>query len=310
MQTEEDQVRREAALYTLYSLQLWSVKHPNPNTKSWNALWRAIADHLLSDCTYDQPSNRRRNPAPQYVEALENRLQRAEALLKTVLPDADLSDPNMNIGVPQRMHSSIKQELQPTQSGQVRPWVPLEKPQQGSDGERESMLESMVANTGLLDLDDEGNWDFHGHSSGRAFLKKMREQFGDLVGKDSSNGRAPLTFVGYKSLSPSMDSPKYSVDSSLARNLPITHELPAKHFARLLCENALDDAGAMIRIVHQPTFYVMFDRVYDTPNEEFGDEENRFVALLYGVIALGALFARAEQSQLMKNGYENAIDQG
>ena len=286
------------------------MERPNSYLKSLNALWRAIVDPLRLDCTYDQPSNRRRNPAPHYVEALENRLQRAEALLRTVLPDVDLSDPSTDNGAPQRMHSSMKQKLQPTQSGQARPWVPIEHPQQGSDGERESMLESMVANTGLLDLDDEGNWDFHGHSSGRAFLKKMREQFGDLVGKDGSNGPGPLAFMRYKSLSPSMDSPKYSVDSPLARNLPITHELPPKHCAQLLCENALDDASAIVRIVHQPTFYVMLNRVYDTPNEEFGEEENKFVALLYGVIALGALFCKAEQSQLMKNGYENAIDQG
>ena len=166
----------------------------------------------------------------------------------------------------------------------------------------------MVANTGSLDLDEEGNWDFYGHSSGRIFLRKMRDQFGDLMGKP---GAMPL--MTYKNAAPRsqhVDSPKILVDSPMDPSLPRTHDLPDRNCAKLLCENALDDAGAVIRVVHQPTFYVMFDRVYDTPYEQFGEEEHRFLPLLYGVIALGSLFAKADQSQLQMNGYENAIDQG
>lgn len=258
----------------------------------------------LSECTYDQPSNRRRNPAPQYVEALENRLRRAEDLLKTVLPDVDLGDPNLDIGAPQRMRSAVKNEPQP--HVQQRPWVPLERNQQGNEGDKDSMLESMVAVTGSLDLDDEGHWDFHGHSSGRVFLRRMREQFGALVGKGNPGN---MPFKTYKSAKP-LDSPKALGESPIDRNLPITHELPDKHCAQLLCKNALDDAGALLRLEHRPTFLLMFDRVYDTPVEEFGDEENRFVPLLYAVIALGTLFAKAEESLLQKNGYDSAIDQG
>lgn len=235
---------------------------------------------------------------------MENRLQRAEALLRTVLPDVDLDDPNFDIGVAQRLHQSLEHGVHPLQSGQVRPWVPLQRPQQtGSDGEKDSMLESMVANTGLLDLDDEGNWDFHGHSSGRVFLRRMRDQFGDLMGKPDG-----MPFMKYKSVS--ADSPRTSADTPIDPNLPRTHDLPPKHCAKLLAENALDDAGAILRVVHQPTFYAMFDRVYDIPYEDFGEEEHRFLPLLYGVIALGSLFAKADQSQLQTNGYENAIDQG
>ena len=258
----------------------------------------------FSECTYDQPSNRRRNPAPQYVEALENRLRRAEDLLKTVFPDVDLGDPNLDLGASQRMHSNVKNEPQP--SVQQRPWVSLEKDQQGHEGDKDSMLESMVANTGSLDLDDEGHWDFHGHSSGRVFLRRMREQFGALVGKENPGN---MPFKNYKSIKP-LDSPKAPGESPIDRSLPITHELPDKHCAHLLCKNALDDAGALLRLEHRPTFLLMFDRVYDTPVEEFGDEEIRFVPLLYSVIALGTLFAKAEESQLQKNGYDSAIDQG
>lgn len=34
----------------------------------------------------------------------------------------------------------------------------------------------------------------------------------------------------------------------------------------------------------------MFDRIYDIPPENFGDEENRFLPLLYVVLALGCMF--------------------
>ncbi|KAL6713434.1 Gypsy retrotransposon integrase-like protein 1 [Lecanora helva] len=263
------------------------------------------------DCTYDQPSNRRRNPAPQYVEALEIRTRRAENLLKTVLPDVNLDDSGLDTDASQYLNVAMKNGKQGLPTSQMRPWEALAKvpkPQQSVDGESDAMLESMVANTGSLDLDEEGNWDFYGHSSGRIFLRKMRDQFGDLMGNP---GAMPLMRHNSEAPRPSpVDSPKTLVDTPIDPNLPKTHDLPDKQSAKLLCENALDDAGAILRVVHQPTFYVMFNRIYDTPYENYGDAEHRFLPLLYGVIALGALFAKADQSPLQLNGYENAIDQG
>ena len=273
------------------------------------SLSRHKADYFLDvDCTYDQPSNRRRNPAPQYVEALENKLQRAEVLLRNVLPNVDLDDYNADLGVTQRMHLSPNQGFQPRPS-QGRPWVPLGQSQQGSDEEKDSVLESMVTNTGSLDLDDQGNWDFHGHSSGRVFLRKMREQFGDLMGQ-TTDGQYALPFLSYKGTSQYSESPRSSAGHSQDRNLPNTRDLCAKNCALLLTSNALDDACAILRLVHRPTFDAMLHRIYDTPPEEFGDEENNFLPQLYAVLALGTLFARAEQSELQKYGYDNAFEQG
>lgn len=239
---------------------------------------------------------------------MEKRLQRAEVLLKTVLPDVDLDDSDFDATVPQRMNNTMKYEMQPLPSGQARPWAPLEKHQQRPSKEKDPMLESMVTNTGSLDLDDEGNWDFHGHSSGRIFLRRMREQFGDLMGKPEE-----MPLMNYTPLSQPTEpvgSPKASANSPMDPSVPKTHDLPEKRCALLLSGNALDDAGAIIRIVHQPSYYIMLHRIYDMSYEEFGDKEHKFLPLLYGVLALGALFARAEQSELQTNGYEHAIDQG
>ncbi|KAL9129984.1 MAG: hypothetical protein Q9217_001706 [Psora testacea] len=259
------------------------------------------------ECTYDQPSNRRRNPTPQYVEALEMKLQRAETILKSVMPEVNLDGPVLDMSIPQQADPAVKQQAPQAVSGQRRPWTKGRTPPEGSYGEKDSMLESMVQNTGSLDLDDEGYWDFHGHSSGRAFLRKLREQLGDLMGKpDTSNG----PFIKSRSGSHPGSSPASTAQSPMGSKMPNTDELPPKSSAMLLCRNALDDACAILRFVHQPTFYAMFDQVYDNPSENLGTQGLKFLPLLYAVIALGSLFATAEQSELMINGFENATEQG
>ena len=171
------------------------------------------------------------------------------------------------------------------------------------------MLESMVTNTGSLDLDDQGNWDFRGHSSGTVFLRKMREQFGDLMGQ-TADGQHALPFLRAETISQSIESPNSSADRLQDPNLPNTRDLCAKSCALMLTSNALDDACAILRLVHRPTFDAMLHRIYDTPPKSFGDEEKNFLPQLYAVIALGTLFASAEQSALQRFGYDNAFEQG
>ena len=261
----------------------------------------------MPECTYYQPSNRRRNPAPQYIEALEIKLQRAENVLRNFMPGINLDDSSLDLAVSSGAPHSAKQQLQPNAGQDPRGWEGQSRPTQTTEGEKDAMLESMVENTGTLDLDDDGYWDFHGHSSGRAFLRRMRKQFGDLIGKpDASAGlwiKSPLRSL-------SINSSASSVYSPAGSNAPNTHDLPAKECARLLCEYALNDALAILRFIHQPTFYTMLDRVYDIRPESLESSDFKFLPLLYATIALGSLFARSEKSVLMLNGFENAIEQG
>ena len=59
---------------------------------------------------------------------------------------------------------------------------------QSGDGSKNThhgaQLRSMIESTGQLDIDESGNLDFHGGSSGAVFVRRMREQFGDLLGDD------------------------------------------------------------------------------------------------------------------------------
>ncbi|KAI9679830.1 MAG: hypothetical protein M1817_004844 [Caeruleum heppii] len=256
------------------------------------------------DCTYDQPSNRRRNPAPEYVEALETRLKRAQAILSTVLPNLDLDNPGATAhkldGNP-RLGSEAITGAQSAPSG-----ISTSKPDLMNNSGQDAMLESMVEATGQLELDDQGHWDFHGHSSGLIFLRRMRDQFGEIFGLEGGLPPRPKR----RPMSHIFDSPRSSTASPMEIHASITADLPSKDVAQQLVSNTLEDACALMRFVHRPSFDVMFDRIYDLPPDGYGDEENRFLPLLYAVLAVGTLFAKTEQSELDRSGYENAIDQG
>ena len=268
---------------------------------------------MVTECTYNQPSNRRRNPTPQYVEALENRLQRAETLLRNTLPDVDLDNLDSDSGVPQRMYPRIKQETPSRKPLSLGAHLRSTGPHKGgerSSGSSDKFLESMVDHTGSLDLDDQGNWDYHGQSSGIVYLRCLREQFGDLMGEAEGYGMPFLKTSRIASPRSPVNSPQSSIKSPKGHLLPHTEDLPPRECAIHLCENALEDACALMRIVHLPTFWAKFDRAYTLPPEQYQDAESRFLPLLYVVLALGAVFAKSENSHLQRWGYENAIDQG
>ncbi|KAK2731840.1 hypothetical protein FQN55_004427 [Onygenales sp. PD_40] len=251
-------------------------------------------------CTYDQPSNRRRNPAPQYIEALENRLQKAEAILRAVVPDLDINDPRYDAHGPEQILSSIKDRLKISDSDS--------EPKQPACQERceESLLESMVDNSGLLDRDDQGHWDYHGHSSGLIFMRRLRKQFGNLP--DPKPEDRPVS--KFQQLQQMLDTPKSASESPTDHHLSPIHDLPVRDVARKLCMNALEDSCCIMRFVHKPSFYAMFDRIYDTPPDQFSNEENSFLPLLYLALAVGCLFRGVGDTTLDKSGYQSATDQG
>jgi len=176
--------------------------------------------------------------------------------------------------------------------------VPMED---GSD----SHLEAMVKATGQLDLDEEGNWDYHGHSSGVSFMSGLR-QFGDMfqIPADSS----PLLKHRSMSQAPSSPTSTQSIADS-ASTLPTAADLPSKEEAIQLCNYAIIDASAMLRVVHLPTFHKQLDRIYEIPAEQFGNAENSFLPLLFAVLSLGKLFPSNDQ-HLDKASYETLIDEG
>jgi hypothetical protein len=258
-------------------------------------LLRASSDHVNTDrrlvCTYDKPSNRRRNPAPQYVEALEAKLQRTEALLRKYMPNVDLNDPNLDPLVQREFRNRERTRVKPAQATKVQ------APTTSDGGEglstsidaQDAQILSMIETIGQLDLGEAGEWDFHGISSSAVFLRRMKEHFRGMLGTDYR-----LPFLPRPPRPPgmfSLDSPRSSAGSQWdVSALPNIYDLPPKERAKTLCYYSLSCATCLLRVVHTPTFYEMLDRLYATPVESWGSEENRFLGLLYSVMALACMY--------------------
>lgn len=253
-----------------------------------------------AECTYDKPSNRRRNPAPQYIEALENKLARAESLLRKFVPDVDLNDPSLDPTMQQEFQNRERQRLQATKS----------KREEAQKAEHdEARIQSMIETIGQLDLDGRGGWDFRGTSSGAVFLRRMKEHFGGLLGYDYST-----TFLPRPSQVPgllNLDSPGSTAGSSPEESdILNVYNLPPKERAHQLSSCALTCATALLRIVHVPTFFEKFEVIYDKPTEEFDVEDKRFLGLLYSVMAVGSMYIIAEEDVENPVSYKEAVEEG
>ncbi|KAF2207481.1 hypothetical protein CERZMDRAFT_115166 [Cercospora zeae-maydis SCOH1-5] len=266
------------------------------------------------ECTYDQPSNRRRNPAPAYVENLEHRVHRAETLLHILIPNLDLNDPGIDAAVQQGWIPGAPGKGNPMAAvhearAARRAPPPAPATTLASDaGEKkaDTNLESMVRAIAQLDMDETGHWDYHGHSSGLSFVRRMREQLGDLMGPETF----ATPFVKNRPMSQVFDSPRSIVESPMGDTSPVSTELPSKEMARQLSVHAINDAAALLRVVHQPTYWESFERIYATPIDNYSNEDNRFLPLFYSAIALGSLFGKDDETVIDRDGYESAIQQG
>lgn len=253
------------------------------------------------ECTYDKPSNRRRNPAPQYIEALEGKLARAEALLRKYIPDVDLDDPNLHPAIQQEFKNRERLRLQAAK---------LKREDPPKLDQSDAQIASMIETIGQLDLDERGDWDFRGTSSGAVFLKRMKEHFGGLLGYDVQTAFLHRTFKNAGLLK--FDSPQstsYSTPSSDAYPHHI-YDLPPKKRARQLCYSALTCATALFRILHLPSFFERFDDVYDKPAEDFDVEDNRFLGLVYAVMAVGCMYITADEDAENPINYKQASEEG
>lgn len=261
----------------------------------------SVADKIeYADCTYDKPSNRRRNPAPQYIEALENKLARAESLLRKFVPDVDLNDPNLDPTVQQEFQARERQRLHAARVRQEE----AKKTEQ-----KEAQIMSMIETIGQLDLTEGGGWDFRGTSSGAVFLRRMKDHFRGMLGYDYQT-----TFLPGPSQVPGLlklDSPQSTSASTPSDSkFPIVCKLPPKERARQLSYCALNCATALLRIVHIPSYFENFEKLYDKPAESYDMEDNRFLGLFYAVLAVGCMYNIAEEDIDNQVNYREATEEG
>ncbi|KAJ4260678.1 Gypsy retrotransposon integrase-like protein 1 [Fusarium torreyae] len=240
---------------------------------------------------------KRRNPAPQYIEALESRLQRAESLLHKFMPDVDLADPNLDPAIQQEFRN---RENARSQAPKMRQPPPPSQPDPN-----DAHLTSMIDSVGQLDLDEKGSWDFHGISSGAVFLKRMKEHFRGMLGPAS---KAP--FLPRAERPVGLDSPSLSSVGTPFSAVASYPELPPKDVTRKLCYYSLSCATCLVRIVHVPTFYEQMDKIYERPLDNLTKEETQYLGLLFSVMALGCMYNNLDDNDPGSMAYQDATEEG
>lgn len=221
-----------------------------------------------------------------------------------VVPDINLEDTRFDIHAMERRFTAAKREKQPTPASakSSTTTVTQQPPDANADQPEESLLESMVDNAGSLDVDDQGKWDYHGHSSGIIFMRRLRNQLSDI----DAQGVLPQ----FRPIGQTLESPRSYLESPHETVGVPTLDLPSRQVAMRLCRNALEIGCALMRFVHEPSFYAMVGHVYDTAPENYTNQENSFIPLLYIVLSVGSLFSGTGEDMLDLSGYESAIDQG
>lgn len=228
-------------------------------------------------------------------------MQRAEALLRLVAPNVNLDDTSLDTSTPEQLIATLQLDKLNLSSPNQQS---LEAAASTNDNSTESeLLDTMLENSGTFDLDDDGRWEYRGHSSGLIFVQKLRKQFGNLI-------VPPLRWARPRATLPVLESPKSQSDSPQDSSVPPSHDLPPKESAKILCRNSFDHACLLMRFVHEPSFFAMVDRIYETPPDQFSNDEHAFLPLLYVTIAVGCLFSNDFESTLNTAGYEGAIGQG
>jgi hypothetical protein len=222
--------------------------------------------------------------------------------LKAILPDLDVNNPNLDAGTLSKLQIPTNGGLHSMHTDVEASSAALQSSQHSSI-EQDVLLETVLEATGQLDLDEHGNWSYHGHGSSSAFIRRIGEQFGNV----SDSGLGKNAVLRIPSIPQIYESPRTSEDQSFDDSAQDSVTLPQRDVALDLTSSALNEACALLKFVHQPSFYSMFDRLYSVDNEQYGYEENKFLPLLYAVFAVGYLFSNSERVHF---GYAHAVSEG
>ena len=222
-----------------------------------------------------------------YIEILENRLQRAQRHLKLIL--ANGSDKSL---------LDIDDVLEPPHE--------IRLSSRGSGGspdstEQDFYLENMIRTDEPTGEDGQEHLDYHGRSSGFAFLHATKEFFDDNT--DPSDPRHSLN--GKKILE--LFDSELPGKQVLKLDGPVSHLLPSLDIAREMTKSLFNNGCILLRFIHQPTFDKNMARIYSHEPLYFSDEDHQFLPLLYAVLGLGFLFS---QEQHRFYGCERVVWQG
>ena len=242
---------------------------------------------MLAACKYGRT---RRKTTPQYLNELETKLQQLENLVTIMLPGVNLDDPNLQDTILAQARALRHEQDSSCQANEdaVTDTTPPSSQQSPTDNipdeSKERLLDTMIETTGRLEIDDRGNRDWHGRFAGLTFIQRMREHCEKLLNGDlDKQGTSESSFI---------DPSKQSRSNRLTKTPEALESLPGRKVARELSFIGLETACCHMRFVHRPTFYRMFDRIYDLDPESYSDAEYQFLPLLFAILSLGVLFVK------------------
>lgn len=168
-----------------------------------------------------------------------------------------------------------------------------------------SLLGPVMENSGSLDVDHKGQWNYNGQSSTTIFMQRLQNQFGNLIAPIPTRSRSKLVeqILGEFASDIGVSQHRNAIHSS---PVSVNCGLPSESRARELCLLSFDQACIYYYFVHKPSFWTLFDQIYATTSEDYGAEERAFLPLLCAVLSVGCLFSSTEHTQ---NG-ESAVMQG
>ena len=253
-------------------------------------------------------SQREGEPGPSpSVDELKERLQVAETLLRRFLPDVDLSSLAATTPGSQEGRSPAQPGTAPD-SGASSVAVATPAASDASQENRGRFI-PLLEHANQLDRTDTGEYNFHGMSSGAAFLNRITQYLPGLPRYDS---RMPFLPQPPRPLSfDQTERPAHmrSPWSPLVSQGGISR-LPLRQLAHDLCEYAFSRASCLLRVVHVPSFWEAFDKLYEERPQRYTLEQQRFVGLLFSAMALGSMYDVDENDPTNPDHYAVAIERG
>lgn len=156
----------------------------------------------------------------------------------------------------------------------------------------DSLLGPVMENSGSLDIDHKGQWDYNGQSSTTIFMQRLQNQFGNLLAPISTRSRSKLVEQILSDATSDMGGSQKSIHSPspVSVNCGLSPE-------RELCRLSFDKACICYHFIHEPCFWTSFDQIYATQPDEYGAKERVFLPLFYAAISVGCLFSSTEQTR-------------
>ncbi|KAH3687033.1 hypothetical protein WICPIJ_001977 [Wickerhamomyces pijperi] len=224
------------------------------------------------DCTYDQPSNRKKNVAELHV--VENKLKTAEQMLHLLFPTLDILDEDFNYDLFEDVYHKNKSSVEGLEK------LALVYKQ------REPLEPAFTAAAASPNLTSSGS-STPAPNSGHVPIKPNVSKLASSSTANSSTDSRPLKKAKLSYPHQNIDG---SIESKDGREIKII--LPPKNVALELVTKMWASPCVLFRFYHRPSFIKDLDELYETDPENYTDQQNRFLPLAYSVMAVGALFSK------------------